>query len=348
MPSRPASRKYAVPPGPLRERVALALRAQGEHSERAEQSCAYRLDFAAGGAAGTNERVVAKQYTNGTLFLQSAGTAGPLFERLAAAVESLVGAPVAAAAPAAPGQHRGPRGRSEDVDVARPFETPWIGTDEAGKGDYFGPLVAAAVYVDERRLGLLETLGVRDSKLLSAAQIRRLAQEVRAVAGEGFAEVVVPPERYNALYEQFHGEGKNLNALLAWAHVRAIQAVVEAVPCQNVIVDQFADARYVRSRLEANPHTRHMNVVQLPHAEANAAVAAASVLARDRFVKWFEYASREAGFTLPKGASSQVDVVARKLVAAHGPEALRRFAKLHFKTTARVLPSVAGSSSTAK
>ncbi|MBI3970457.1 MAG: ribonuclease HIII, partial [Chloroflexi bacterium] len=101
------------------------------------------------------------------------------------------------------------------VEVERPFDSPWIGSDESGKGDYFGPLVACAVYVDDRSLALLETLGVRDSKLLSDAQIRRLARDVRAVCAERAAEVLVPPERYNALYEQLRAEGKNLNSLLA-------------------------------------------------------------------------------------------------------------------------------------
>src|SRR5690349_20553383 len=102
---------------------------------------------------------------------------------------------------------RGPRGGSVGVDVERPFEGAWIGTDEAGKGDYFGPLVASAVYVDERLRELLATLGVRDSKKLSDPQVRRLAQEVRLVCEDKCAEVVIPPERYNALYAQFRAEG---------------------------------------------------------------------------------------------------------------------------------------------
>jgi ribonuclease HIII len=226
------------------------------------------------------------------------------------------------------------------VDVERPFDAPWIGSDEAGKGDYFGPLVASAVYVDERVLALLDTLGVRDSKRLSDAQNRRLAGEVRAVGGDRCVEVVVPPERYNALYEQFRAEGKNLNTLLAWGHARAIETVLERVPCEHVIVDQFADARYIQARLQrvqARAGIQRLEVVQLPRAEANPAVAAASVLARDRFLAWLERASREFGLVLPKGASSAVEVAARALVARHGREALGRAAKLHFKTTARVL-----------
>ena len=335
-PARPAAmRKYAVADPAARRRAEAALRALEGWTERPEQSCAYRLDYAAGA-----ERVVVKQYTNGTLLLQAAGAPGPLFRQVSGVLDGVAGAPLPvgpAAAAAATSRPAGPRGGSAGVDVERPFATPWIGSDESGKGDYFGPLVACAVYVDERALGLLETLGVRDSKRLSDAQNRRLAQDVRAVAGDRFAEVVVPPERYNALYEQLRREGKNLNTLLAWGHARAIETVLERAPCENVIVDQFADARYIRARLEGRERTRRMNVVQVPRAEANLAVAAASVLARDRFLGWLERAARDLGQKLPKGASSEVEAAARAVVERHGQDALARLAKLHFKTTERVL-----------
>jgi ribonuclease HIII len=328
-------RKYSLTDLSARRRVETALRSLGGWTERPEQSCAYRLDFAEGG-----ERAAVKQYTNGTLLLQPAGPEGALLERLIEAIERVAGAAMPAAEQAKAASRArpaAPRGSSAGVDVERPFDTPWIGSDESGKGDYFGPLVACAVYVDERVLALLDTLGVRDSKRLSDAQNRRLAGEVRTVCGDRCAEVLVPPERYNALYEQFRREGKNLNALLAWGHARAIETVLERVACDNVIVDQFADARYIRARLEGRDRTRHLNVVQLPRAEANLAVAAASVLARDRFLAWMDRASREFGQRIPKGASSDVEVAARALIAAHGREALARAAKLHFKTTARVV-----------
>ena len=323
-------RKYALADLAARRRVEAALRTSGDCTERPEQSCTYRLDFQSG-----PERAVVKQYTNGTLLIQGAGADGPLVERLARAVEEAApgtSAPPKAAAPK-PSAHTAPSGATVGVDVERPFDSPWIGSDEAGKGDYFGPLVACAVYVDERVLGLLATLGVRDSKRLSDTQNRRLAVEVRLVCGEGCAEVVVPPERYNTLYEQFKGEGKNLNSLLAWGHSRAIETVLARVPCQNVIVDQFADARYIQARLSRT----QVHIVQVPRAEANLAVAAASILARDRFLGWMERASQEVGMALPKGASSQVEAAARKIAQQHGADALRRLAKLHFKTTERVL-----------
>ena len=326
-------RKYTLADPAQRARVEAALRALPNHTERPEQSCAYRLDFSSGG-----ERVAVKQYTSGTLFLQGAGPPGPLFERLTQAAEGAGAASIALGKAGKPAtQSRAPRGSSIGVDVQRPFDPPWIGSDESGKGDYFGPLVACAVWVDDRTLALLETLGVRDSKVLSDAQNRRLAQDVRHVCEDRCAEVVVPPERYNALYDQFRKEGKNLNALLAWGHARAIETVLERAPASNAIVDQFADARYIRDRLAARETTKPLNVVQLPRAEANVAVAAASVLARDRFLGWLERASRDYALMLPKGASDEVEAAARRLVQARGQDTLGKVAKLHFKTTQRVL-----------
>ena len=326
-------RKYSLKDPSGRAEVEAALRALEGWTEQPEQSCAYRLDFESAG-----QRVAVKQYTNGTLLMLPAASSEPLLGRLVSAVERVVPGIVPAGSPVKTrGGGRGPRGASVGVDVERPFDAPWIGSDEAGKGDYFGPLVAAAVYVDDRLRELLATLGVKDSKQLTDAQSRRLAQDVRAVCGDKCAAVEVPPERYNALYEQFRAEGKNLNSLLAWGHSRAIETVLERVPCENVIVDQFADARYIRGRLERK--TRTLNVVQVPRAEANVAVAAASVLARDRFLWWLERASRDYGMTLPKGAAPQVEVAGRLYVSKFGREALRKVAKLHFKTTERVLRS---------
>jgi ribonuclease HIII len=335
-------RKYALSDPAARRRDEAALRSLPDHTERPEQSCAYRLDFAARG-----ERVVAKQYTSGTLFLQSATKPGPLFQTLVDAVES--SGATAAALGKPPGPSRAPKGSSVGVDVEHPFDPPWIGSDESGKGDYFGPLVACAVWVDDRTLGLLDTLGVRDSKALSDAQNRRLAQEVRLICRtdgppggttdhtDRFAEVIVPPDRYNALYDQFRREGKNLNALLAWGHARAIETVLQNAPAAHAIVDQFADARYIRDRLASRDATKALDVVQLPRAEANLAVAAASVLSRDRFLGWLEHAARQHGVRLPKGASDEVEAAARQLVQRHGPDLLGKVAKLHFKTTQRVL-----------
>src|SRR5260370_29823125 len=120
--------------------------------------------------------------------------------------------PPAPVSPAAPGA-------ATDPDEL----VPHIGTDEAGKGDYFGPLVCAACYLDADVTRALRALGVRDSKSLSDRRIRTFAGQIRAHLPGRFAVVTLPPPRYNSLYEELRREGKNLNSLVAWGHARGIQ-----------------------------------------------------------------------------------------------------------------------------
>src|SRR4029077_1213327 len=93
----------------------------------------------------------------------------------------------------------------------------WIGTDEAGKGDFFGPLVVAGVYATEATAILLRQIGVRDSKTLSDKRIAEIGVEIRQTCPVNV--VAIGPDRYNEMYAKI----RNLNRLLAWAHARVIE-----------------------------------------------------------------------------------------------------------------------------
>ena len=212
---------------------------------------------------------------------------------------------------------------------------PSLGTDESGKGDFFGPLVCAGVYVDAGSAEVLQDMGVRDSKRLSDRRCRELAEGIQAACGERYSVVEISPARYNDLYEQFRREGKNLNTLLAWAHARVLENLLSRVTCTRAITDQFADPRFVQSKLQERG--KKIDLLQMPRAEAHVAVAAASVLARARFLERLEQLSGQFGMTLPKGASQLVVLAGQTLVKQFGAAALRQAAKLHFKTAAEVL-----------
>lgn len=234
-------------------------------------------------------------------------------------------------------RQRGPAGGNDPNEV--PTEGPWLGTDESGKGDYFGPLVSAAVYADEQTAESLRELGVQDSKKLSDKRVRELAPLVRKTVGEARYKVTpINPARYNALHAEFKSEGKNLNSLLAWGHARSIEDLLKGgLQPRYAIVDQFADAKYIQQRLMSEARNSELQVFQFPKAEADVAVAAASILARVEFLTWLERTSAKLGVILPKGASPSVIEVAKQIVAARGREALTELAKLHFKTTQTVL-----------
>jgi ribonuclease HIII len=210
-----------------------------------------------------------------------------------------------------------------------PADKGHIGTDESGKGDYFGPLVIAGVYLPDEQEEVFREIGVRDSKRFSDNRVRELAEIIKR--GYVHSVVSIGPERYNALYMNL----RNLNRLLAWGHSRAIENILGEVPCRLAITDQFGDKAYVLNALMKKG--QRLELIQRPKAEEDMAVAGASILARAEFLKRLYFLSQDIGLELPKGASTLVEAAAVKLVRQHGPEVLEKVAKTHFKITQRVL-----------
>lgn len=210
---------------------------------------------------------------------------------------------------------------------------PHFGIDESGKGDFFGPLVVAGVYTDGTSARLLLEAGIRDSKSIgSDAQIRKLAEVVRNIPGLISEVIVVSPEKYNPLYEKIG----NLNRLLAWGHARVIENLCDRQPdCPSALSDQFANPRVLQRALMEKG--RQIELRQQTKAESDYAVAAASILAREKFIDWLSAAEKKWDAKFPKGASDAVLASARALVHQHGPDALRATAKLHFKTARQAL-----------
>jgi len=214
--------------------------------------------------------------------------------------------------------------------VAGPNNGGTVGVDESGKGDFFGPLVVAGVCASDLQRESLAALGARDSKRVSDAQARRLAERIRAEYPTSV--VSVGPERYNTLYASM----RNLNRLLAWAHARVIENLLEQVPtCQEAISDQFADVRVLEHALLERG--RQIRLRQHPRAEADPIVAAASLVARAEFLNRLDELSARFGVVLAKGAGPPVLTAGRAFIAAHGTQALHQVAKLHFRTTRQIV-----------
>jgi ribonuclease HIII len=204
-----------------------------------------------------------------------------------------------------------------------------IGTDESGKGDYFGPLVVAGVFIHDEQQEVLRELGVKDSKRFSDNRVRELADLVKK--GYKHSIVAIGPQKYNELYEKL----RNLNRILAWAHARAIENILDEVPCGLAYTDQFGDKLYVENALMKKG--RNIELIQMPKAEEDLAVAAASILARSEFLKRLYFLSRDFGVELPKGSSARSEEAGLELVKQHGADVLDRIAKKHFKLTPRIL-----------
>lgn len=210
---------------------------------------------------------------------------------------------------------------------------PQIGADESGKGDYFGPLVAAAVRVDEFEAAGLAARGVRDSKAVPDDEVVRLAAMIEEECAT--AVEVLMPAAYNERYAALALRGRNLNDLLAELHAAAIGRLVADGPVGVVIVDQFSATARIDAALAAC--CPDIPVVTECGAEGRVAVAAASCVARAGFLAGLAELSNEVGIRLPKGGSSPALVrAAQAVVDRRGAAALKRVAKVHFRTTARI------------
>jgi len=204
-----------------------------------------------------------------------------------------------------------------------------IGIDESGKGDYFGPLVIAAVFVDATTQRELALMQARDSKKLSDGRILEMAPDIKTICPHSV--IAIGPQKYNELYTKI----RNLNRLLAWGHAKALENLLERVPCERAIADQFGDERLILNALQDKG--KKIVLEQRTKAESDLAVAAASILARAEFLLRLKRLSSEVGTTLPKGASPAVELAAKMIVKKHGQDRLGTVAKLHFKTTQAIL-----------
>jgi ribonuclease HIII len=225
-------------------------------------------------------------------------------------------------------------------DVLNPEAVqPHMGVDESGKGDFFGPLVVVGAYVDPELAETMRDMQVRDSKTITSdTKALDMGRELRGLLGRRYSVVKIGPEAYNRLYARM----RNVNTLLGWAHARAIENLLEAVPdCPRAISDQFGSKSQVERALMKKG--RSIELVQRPKAESDLAVAAASVIARELFLRSLNDLAKQHGVPFLKGASAGVQDCAKELVRKHGPQILIRTAKCHFKTTDQVLAS-AGSS----
>ena len=201
---------------------------------------------------------------------------------------------------------------------------PLIGSDECGKGDYFGPLVVCSVRLEARQTEELRRSEVRDSKTLSDEACLRLGAALRSRYAHAL-EALDPP-----LYNQTYQRPGQLNSILADLHARAIRRL--AKPGDHALVDKFADERLIASRLA----DIDLHLEQRVRAESEPAVAAASIIAREHFLLALKRLSDEAGVDLAKGAGEPTDRAAREYVRLHGFEGLARVAKVHFKNTQKL------------
>lgn len=213
---------------------------------------------------------------------------------------------------------------------------PRIGVDESGKGDFFGPLCIAGVYMNESMVQPWKDAGIRDSKnVTSDKKISDLAEVIRKTPGCVVNTVTIGNQRYNGM----HAGMGSVNKILAWGHAQVIENLLGQKHRMNpppirAMSDQFAASKSVLEKA-LKTAGRQIEFVQQHRAEEDLAVAAASILARDEFVKGLVKLEKQFNVKLPKGASAAVDAAAKTIFEQYGVDGLARVAKMHFRTALR-------------
>ncbi|WP_042474835.1 ribonuclease HIII [Bacillus ndiopicus] len=206
-----------------------------------------------------------------------------------------------------------------------------LGSDETGTGDYFGPITVAAVYVPADKIPLVQELGVKDSKMLTDDYMRKIAPDLMKACT--YSILTLRNDKYNALQAKGYSQGK-MKALL---HNQALKHVLNKIAPeepQYILIDQFAERDTYYRHIQREKEIIRDNVLFSTKAEnLHVAVATASILARYAFLKEMDRLSELVGYTLQKGASNKVDVMAAKIWHAKGEETLRSISKWHFANT---------------
>lgn len=216
---------------------------------------------------------------------------------------------------------------------------PHLGSDESGKGDFFGPLVACAAYTNAELAAKMRDIGVKDCKQLTDITCLAIAARLETLLGNGrFKRVMVGVRRYNQLYAKMH----SVNRILAWIHAQCIAELFAAQPDASLAVaDQFGDEKLIATALKSALKKRGLEkrvykLDQHHKAESDIAVAAASILARATFLRAVAKMSSTYDLEIPKGATN-VRGAGVELVKKHGPLVLLDCCKCHFRTTDQVL-----------
>lgn len=204
---------------------------------------------------------------------------------------------------------------------------PLIGSDEAGKGDYFGPLCVCAVYADKKMYDELASCSVKDSKKLTDSKIASLKDDILRICPH-HSLIEVKNISFNDMYKKY----QNINVILSKAHASALKNVYQKTNCTNILIDKFSS----EYRMENELSSLNLNIVQKPKAEQNLAVASASILARYFYMKRLEMLSETYGVDFCAGSGANADIVAKEFCEKYGKDKLYEVCKINFKNTQKV------------
>lgn len=207
-----------------------------------------------------------------------------------------------------------------------------IGSDESGTGDYFGPVTAAAVYVEASQIDTLKKLGIQDSKAINDHTIIKLATKI-AEMKIPYSSMVIPNDKYNEFQRKGWTQGK-MKAMIHQGVIDSLLNKLGPVHSAGILIDQFCQPPVFINHISREGKTLAPNTYFITKAETHSiAVATASVIARYRFITEMDKISDMVGMPILKGASNKVDQQIAQIIERHGREILPNIAKVHFANT---------------
>ena len=221
----------------------------------------------------------------------------------------------------------------KEIERKIPLRISSIGSDEVGTGDYFGPIVVTATYVEKSNIDFLLELGVKDSKKMTDNDIKRVVPEV--IKKIPYHTFILTNKQYNELYNS----DMNMNKMKAILHNKVLSQFADKKKYnyEYAVVDQFENPKSYYNHLK-DASFKVYGITFLTKAEDQClSVACASIISRYIFLKEMDKISKEIGMVLPKGASDSVDSFGIDVVKKYGPDKLKEIAKLNFKNTERIL-----------
>lgn len=219
--------------------------------------------------------------------------------------------------------------KAEELNDERFKNISTIGSDEVGTGDYFGPIIVTASFVDIKKKSFLYELGVRDSKKITDEKIMSIAPTL--IKEFPHVTYILTPSDYNRLGIT------NMNKVKAILHNKVLYALKEKnYNYDKIVVDQFCYPVKYYEHIKATPN-KVTNITFTTHAEDKClSVAVSSIISRYIFIKEMEKLTKEMNINIPKGAGANVDEVGVKIVKQYGINKLNELAKLNFKNTEKI------------
>lgn len=224
--------------------------------------------------------------------------------------------------------------KEKKEETTIPIDISSVGSDEVGTGDYYGPIVVTASYVNKDDIPFLTELGVKDSKKLSDEQILKIVPKI--IKRIKYKTIMLSNKEYNKNY----GKDMNMNKIKAVLHNKVLTEMVKDNEYDYIVVDQFEPESSYYKHLSEVPSPLK-GITFITKAEDKClSVACSSLISRYIFVKEIDKLGDKYGIFLPKGANYYVEDVGIKLVEKYGVNVLKEVAKLNFSNTDRILKEV--------